>query len=102
MAAPGQAGPPVWAQEGRKKKAITPGRGPKRAIPAGENEISETNDDQSEPRRIPLEASVYFVGLSSDVALQTTPTKRIEVEDAENLKYVGCDQGTSHCPRRCL
>ena len=60
-AAPGRADPPVWAQEGRED--ITPGRGPKRAIPAGENEMSETNADQSEPRRIPLDASAQIVDI---------------------------------------
>ena len=65
--------------------------------------MSETNDDQSEPRHVSVDASPTLWNFSiSEPTVQITPADRIEVEDADNLKYLRLRSGTSNCPRRCF
>ena len=62
--------------------------------------MSETNDDQSEPRCISVDASPISWSFSiSEPTVQITPADRIEVEAAENLKYLRLRAGDFQLPQ---
>ena len=62
--------------------------------------MSETNDDQSEPRHVSVDASPTLWSFSiSEPTVQITPADRIEVEDADNLKYLRLRSGDFQLPQ---
>ena len=62
--------------------------------------MPETNDDQSEPRYISVDASPISWSFSiSEPTVQITPADRIEVEDADNLKYLRLRSGDICLPQ---